>query len=185
MNSDEQLANLAQRGDKQAFGELVDRYQERLLRFLTTRGATRADAEDALQDAFCDAWRYLHSYDSRWRFSTWLYRIALRRIARQPAAADGIDADTVAGGDDPLAACIAESERENIWVVAKRELAPEACSALWLHYVEELPVKDVARALDRSLAWAKVSLMRSRRTLRAAMNTEASGKAGREIYGRT
>lgn len=182
MNSDEQLADLACRGDRRAFGELVDRYQSRLLRFLQTRGNSRADAEDALQDAFCDAWRYLHSYDRRWRFSTWLYRIAIRRAARQTAQPTGVDGDELADDRDPLAACIEASERENMWIVARRELSAEAATALWLHYVEDLPVKDVARALDRSLAWAKVSLMRSRNTLRDVMVTEAPGKSGRAVY---
>ena len=41
-----------------------------------------ADAEDALQDTLINAYRYLHSYDSRWRFSTWLFRIAINNASR-------------------------------------------------------------------------------------------------------
>ncbi|NJN40724.1 MAG: hypothetical protein HC807_07785 [Gammaproteobacteria bacterium] len=83
MVTDEQLAKAAQGGSSTAFDELVERYQCRLLRFLLGRCRSRADAEDALQDSFMNAYRYLHSFDTDRRFSTWLYRIALRNAARQ------------------------------------------------------------------------------------------------------
>ena len=82
--TDEQLAVAAQAGSAAAFDELVQRYRDKLLRFLITRCASQANAEDAIQDTFVSAWRYLGSYDTRWRFSTWLYRIAIRNAARQP-----------------------------------------------------------------------------------------------------
>lgn len=83
MKADEQLVEAALAGSVDAFGELAGRYQERLFRFLLTRCATRADAEDALQDTFLNAFRYLDSYRPRWRFSTWLYRIAIRNADRK------------------------------------------------------------------------------------------------------
>ena len=72
MVSDEKLVEESLAGSELAFSELVDRYQERLLRFLLTRCRNRADAEDAVQDTFISAYRYLHSYNPRWRFSTWI-----------------------------------------------------------------------------------------------------------------
>ena len=183
MQSDEQLAGSAQRGNALAFTALVERYQERLLRFLQARCRCRADAEDALQDAFVDAWRYLHSYDSRWRFSTWLYRIAIRRAGRQPTATGSESLEELASGDDPLAACIAADEQENLWLIARRELTEDALSALWLQSVEEMALKDIARALQRSLPWTKVSLLRSRRRLRAVLAEQTSARSGSEAYG--
>ena len=165
MTSDEQLVTAAKQGSAAAFDELVQRYQQRLLRFLFTRCASRADAEDALQDTFVNAYRYLHSYDSRWRFSTWLYRIAFLNAARRAPADEAFD--DAAGGtqDDPLAACIALSERENLWLTAKNSLSADAYSAMWLRYVEDMPVADVAEALRRSISWTKVTLRRARRRL--------------------
>ena len=183
MQSDEQLADSAQRGNRAAFGTLVGRYQERLLRFLQTRCRSRADAEDVLQDAFVDAWRYLQSYDSRWRFSTWLYRIAIRRAARQRPSVEVAEGSEVLSTDDPLAACIAADDRENLWLTARRELTEDAVSALWLHSVEEMALKDIANALQRSLPWTKVSLMRSRRRLQSVLAAQATDKAGTEAYG--
>ena len=77
-----QLIEAAKAGSVEAFTDLVRAYRERLLRFLVTRCASVADAEDALQDTLIAAYRYLHSYDPRWRFSTWLYRIAIRNAGK-------------------------------------------------------------------------------------------------------
>lgn len=183
MQSDEQLVADAQRGNTQAFSELVGRYRARLFRFLQARCPNRADAEDALQDAFIDAWRYLHSYDPRWRFSTWLYRIAIRRAARVRPGLTPDDGEPAATDADPLAICIAADERENLWLMARRLLSEDALTALWLHSVEGMALKDIARAMQRSLPWTKVSLMRSRRRLRTAMIAAAAETRGREAYG--
>jgi RNA polymerase sigma-70 factor (ECF subfamily) len=163
--TDEQLVEAALDGSDNAFAEIVQRYQDRLLRFLVARSATQADAEDAIQDTFISAYRYLASFDARWRFSTWLYRIAIRSVARQRRP-EPHDTDVeLAGDDDPLANCIAHSEHENVWLVARRVLSADAYDAMWLRYVEDQSVREVATALDKSVSWAKVTLMRGRRRL--------------------
>ena len=83
MSEELTLIDAAKAGSVGAFTELVGRYREGLLRFLITRCSSVADAEDALQDTMINAYRYLKSYDPRWRFSTWLYRIAIRNAAKQ------------------------------------------------------------------------------------------------------
>lgn len=181
--SDEQLVDEAKRGSDVAFAELVTRYQAKLLRFLVARNATRADAEDAVQDTFVNAYRYLDTYKPAWRVSTWLYRIAIRNAARQARPASEELGEQPDPDADPLAACVEQSERENLWLVARRELSADAYAALWLHYAEDMPVRDVAIALDRSVSWAKVTLMRSRNVLGRALAT-ARDPAGRgELYG--
>ncbi len=184
--TDEQLAAAAKTGSAAAFDQLVERYRDRLLRFLLGRCNNRADAEDAIQDTFVNAYRYLQSYDSRWRFSTWLYRIAIRNAARQSlhASADPVELVDHANDADPLASCIEQSDRQNLWLFAKSVLSADAYSALWLRYAEDLALVDVARALDRSLTWTKVSLMRSRRRLAAALRQETALAARSELYGK-
>ena len=183
--SDEELVELANAGSDPAFSELVERYQGRLLRFLLTRCANRADAEDALQDTFINAYRYLHSFNARWRFSTWIYRIAIRNAARQ--SRDGMhDIECMADEDapDPLEECLVASDRENVWLTAKRLLNQDAYAAMWLRYVEDMSIKEVARALDKTQSWAKVTLLRGRRTLSAELSEGSAALARRENYGR-
>lgn len=160
----------AQAGSADAFADLIHCYRQRLLRFLVTRSASYADAEDALQDTLINAFRYIQSYDPRWRFSTWLYRIAIRNAAKQRTE------ELVALGDlrdeesDPLLQCISDSESENLWLCARRALNDEVFAAMWLRYAEDMSVNDISKALDRSVSWTKVNLMRGRRELDLEMN---------------
>lgn len=170
MRTEIQLVEAAQAGSVEAFTDLVRRYRDRLLRFLLTRCASYADAEDALQDTLINAFRYIRSYDSRWRFSTWLYRIAIRNAAKLRTP------DVVEIGDlsdeenDPLMQCIADSETENLWISARHLLNDEVFAAMWLRYAEDMSVNDISKALDRSASWTKVNLMRGRRALDAELN---------------
>ncbi len=161
-----------------AFTDLVRDYRERLLRFLLTRCASFADAEDALQDTFIAAYRYLHSYDPRWRFSTWLYRIAIRNAARlrRPDAAGVTELYELSDEEsDPLLQCIADSEADNLWVSARRLLNDDVFTAMWLRYTEDMSVGDISKTLDRSVSWTKVNLMRGRQALENDLRDDVPG----------
>jgi len=164
------LINSAKAGSVAAFTELVRTYRGGLLRFLVTRCSSFADAEDALQDTFINAYRYLHTYDPRWRFSTWLYRIAIRNAGKLRSNLVTELGELRDEENDPLKQCIADSERENLWQSARRLLSDEVYSAMWLRYVEDMSIKDVAAVLNRSNSWTKVNLLRGRRALDAELN---------------
>ena len=174
MSNEAALIEAARQGSATAFTDLMQTYREGLLRFLLTRSSSYADAEDALQDTLINAYRYLNSYDPRWRFSTWLYRIAINNAAKLRSA------DTVELGDlrdeesDPLLHCIAASDRENLWQSARRLLNDEVYTAMWLRYAEDMSVNDIAAVLDRSVSWAKVNLMRGRKILDTELNKDAT-----------
>jgi RNA polymerase sigma-70 factor (ECF subfamily) len=182
VSSETALIEAARKGSAAAFSDLVRGYREGLLRFLLTRSASFADAEDALQDTLINAYRYLHSYNSQWRFSTWLYRIAINNAAKLRAA------DTVELGDladeenDPLSHCIQHQDRQNLWLSARRRLSDEVYTAMWLRYVEDMSVNDIAAVLERSVSWTKVNLMRGRKTLEAELEKSATDEKSK-AYG--
>ena len=182
MGSETTLIEAARKGSVTAFTNLVQQYREGLLRFLVTRTASFADAEDALQDTLINAYRYLDSYDSRWRFSTWLYRIAINNASKQRSIATVELGDLGNEEDDPLRHCIAASERENLWVSARRVLKDEVYTAMWLRYVEDMSINDISAVLERSVSWTKINLLRGRRSLDAELNREASTDKS-EAYG--
>ena len=182
MGSEATLIAAAQNGSVAAFTSLVQQYREGLLRFLMTRTSSFADAEDALQDTLINAYRYLHSYDARWRFSTWLYRIAINNVAKQKSVATVELGELSDAEDDPLQHCIAASERENLWVSARRLLNDEVFTAMWLRYVEDMSVKDIAAVLERSISWTKVNLLRGRHLLEEDLNARASAEESK-AYG--
>lgn len=74
--TDEDIVRLAL-SDKDAFGLLIARYEEKLMRYLKRLGVfVPEDREDVLQNAFIKAYRNLNSFDPTLSFSSWMYRIA-------------------------------------------------------------------------------------------------------------
>ncbi len=178
MNNELQLIEKAKAGSVEAFTDLVESYRARLFRYLLTRCSNYADAEDALQDALINAYKYLHTYNPQWRFSTWLYRIAIRDLGRRSEENVTELGELGSVEDDPLNHAIAASERQNLWSSARRLLNDEVYTAMWLRYAEDMSVKDIASALDRSVSWTKVNLMRGRNALDAELAQSKS-----EAYG--
>ncbi|MFL5383748.1 MAG: sigma-70 family RNA polymerase sigma factor [Longimicrobiaceae bacterium] len=78
-------------GNRRAFDELVERYQNRLLNFVYRTTGDRERAEDLVQETFIRVYRHLHRFDQTKKFSTWIYTIAsnlakneLRNRSRNP-----------------------------------------------------------------------------------------------------
>jgi RNA polymerase sigma-70 factor, ECF subfamily len=78
-------------GERRAFTELVERYQNRLLNFVYRTTGDRERAEDLVQETFIRVYRHLHRFDQSKKFSTWVYTIAsnlakneLRNRSRNP-----------------------------------------------------------------------------------------------------
>ena len=78
-------------GNERAFGELVSRYDNRLLNFVYRTVGDRERGQDLVQETFVRVYRHLHRFDQSKKFSTWIYTIAsnlakneLRNRARNP-----------------------------------------------------------------------------------------------------
>ena len=67
----------AQRGDGQAFGELVEQHRQGVLNVVYRMCGDPQLAEEAAQEAFLRAWQNLGRYNPRFAFRSWVYRIAL------------------------------------------------------------------------------------------------------------
>jgi RNA polymerase sigma-70 factor (ECF subfamily) len=75
--TDRELVDRAREGDEEAFGQLVRRHQQRILRLAAHLLRDRAAAEDVMQETFIRAYRALARFDGRSEPYTWLYRIAV------------------------------------------------------------------------------------------------------------
>ena len=74
-----QLIERAKCGDELAYRELIERYQQALNHFCFGMLRDGAEAEDVVQETFIVAYQKLHTYDTSYKFSTWLFIIARRR----------------------------------------------------------------------------------------------------------
>ncbi len=75
--TDRELVDRARQGDVDAFGQLVRRHQQRILRLALHMLRSRAEAEDVAQETFIRAYQALARFDGRSEPYTWLYRIAV------------------------------------------------------------------------------------------------------------
>jgi len=167
--TDEELAARAASGVRPAFDELVSRYGPRLFHFLRTRSGSDEDVEDLVQETFLKAYRNIGRYDPGRRFSTWLYTIAFRlsisRLRSQGARPSPLDPEgpehESPGPQETLIRNEEARKAGGIWVLA-RTLKPSEYEVLWLRYAEEMPMKDIASAMKKSLVGVRVLLHRSR-----------------------
>ena len=176
--TDEQLAVAAQGGCRASFEQIVARMHGPLLGYLRRLAASREDAEDLVQETLVRAYRKLDRFRTDWRLSTWLFTIARRlwvnhrRKWRIQSAVDAnaMDSGGGTGKSDPAAALIGAEERQQLWRIAAKTLNEPQYTALWLFYVEGMPVAEIGRVLRRSTASVKAVMFRARRRLLAALS---------------
>jgi len=163
-----ELIDRARAGSVDAFEQLVINYQDRLYRFLLVRANSRADAEDILQDTFVAVFKYLPGYRKKYRFSTWLFTIAMRQLGRQRRqySESTVLTDYIASphaGPEQLG--IEMEQRASLWQTARTCLGEAQFTALWLFYVEDMRLVEIGKIMKRPTTWVKVNLMRARRRL--------------------
>jgi RNA polymerase sigma-70 factor (ECF subfamily) len=166
-------------GDGEAFALLVRRYQLPLIKAATSRLARREWAEEAVQEAFLAAHRWLDTYNSRYSFRTWLWTILLnqcsrvaKREAKQRFAADerGSPTETTRlrepawGGESPLEALLARECGEQLAGVLAR-LPEVQADALRLRFFGGLTFPEIAAAMQCSEPGAKLRVKTGLMTL--------------------
>ena len=64
-------------GDIDSFSILVSKYEKQIFNFLLRLTSSKEDSEEIMQDVFIRVYNYLYKYDSKWKFCSWIYRIAI------------------------------------------------------------------------------------------------------------
>jgi RNA polymerase sigma-70 factor (ECF subfamily) len=169
------LAARAAEGDEHAFELLVREHAPALVGLANRLLGDRAEAEDAVQDAFVSAWRRLPEFRRQAAFGTWMYRIVTNRClnvlrARRPSA------DLSAAGQLAAPEHQASPERAAQSHAAVRDLrvalsglSPEQRACWVLRELEGLPYEAVAEAVGISQEAARGRVFRARRHLMRAM----------------
>jgi RNA polymerase sigma-70 factor (ECF subfamily) len=176
---DDGLVLRARNGDREAFGELVNRHQRRV--WLVCRqylGAAEADA--AAQDSLVKAFVGLAAFDGRAAFSTWLTRIAIntcldeirrrrRRGFEVGSQNEDPDEPQAAEPHDPGAGPEERAiQRQSMARLARCEqrLPPRQREIFRLRFYAELSLEEIAEALDVHVGTVKTQLHRAVHRLR-------------------
>ncbi len=154
--------------DQSRFAALIEQHQDALLRFLFRYARNAQDAEDLVQDTFVKAYRNLHRYDSKYKFSTWLYTIARRtayNYLRDRKPSEPLEQDIVETSARPDEEAASQDERAWVWRAAAR-LKPSYREALELKYVDDLSIEEIAAIMGKSQTNVKIILFRARNQLK-------------------
>ena len=180
--SDERLVELSLDGDEGAFGVLVRRYQRRLTAFLSQLVGDMELARELSQEAFVRAWSALERFNPKYRFSTWLFRIAhnlgidqLRRrrlltipLYRTDSEGDEVEVVVPDLDKDPLGhlenRALASELREVI-----DGLRPEYRELVLLRHFGGLSYQEIADFTEMPLGTVKNKLFRAHSVLRKAL----------------
>jgi RNA polymerase sigma-70 factor (ECF subfamily) len=176
-----------QQGDQSAFRELYDLYSGRILRHLVVLIGQTPEVEDALQMSFATAFRKIHTFDFRTRFSSWLHGIALgtarnalRSRRRRGRAMDNLTVETRhrdgegrAGPDHKVAL----RQRAALLDDALADLSADRRVVFTLYYVEQLEVAEIAARLgvSESAAWGRIKRARAQ-VVQAVKRDERRGR---------
>ncbi len=164
--TDEELALEAQAGSRRCFEELIARYSSKLYHFLRPKISNVSDIEDIIQQTFYKLYKNIFRYDPQWKFSTWIYTAVNRQAISHYRSKKNkkIHAMPVQTDADPAETLIRETQNQNLWNLA-RKLKANQYEALWLRYVEDLPIKEIAVIMKKSHAAARLILHRARLNL--------------------
>jgi RNA polymerase sigma-70 factor, ECF subfamily len=177
---DRQLVARAQRGDKQAFEMLVEKYQRKLARLLSRFIRDPAEVEDVTQEAFIKAYRALPAFRGDSAFYTWLYRIGintaknyLMAMGRRAPTSTEVEAEEAEGFEEGeqlrdintpesvlLSNEIAETVNRTI-----EGLPEELRKAIQMREIEGMSYEDIAQAMDCPIGTVRSRIFRAREAI--------------------
>jgi RNA polymerase sigma-70 factor (ECF subfamily) len=177
---DARLVQATLGGDRQAFGVLVQRYQDRLFNTLLRFTGSRHDASDLVQDAFIQALVKLDTFRGDARFYTWLYRIAMnlslsQRRKRRPVVSVDVAKERV--GEEPMDQ--QQGPQQELLRVERAQLVQEAMlrvgdehrQILVLREMEGCSYDEIGEILSLPVGTVRSRLFRARVQLKEQLQT--------------
>jgi RNA polymerase sigma-70 factor (ECF subfamily) len=178
------MVSAAKAGDASRFEELVRRHETMVFRVALSITRNQEDAEDAMQESFIKAYRYLGKFRGQSLFSTWLTRIAvneaLMKVRRRRLNHVEFDETNVISGalipnrvgewgDNPERR-FAKAELREILFEAIQKLPPAYRIVLALRDLESHSNRQTADLLGLKVATVKTRILRARLMLRSSLD---------------
>ena len=174
--SDGALVRRVLAGERQAFGILVERYQDRMLAYVRYMGFDEAEARDVAQDAFVRAFRHLRRCGDPERFSGWLFKIVSNVCRSAGARAARRATESLDAHSERLATEVASPDElaEAGWLkeqvrTALDRVPPDQREALVLMYLQGYSVEEIEQLTGASRSAVKMRLKRGRDALKARL----------------
>ena len=172
-NTDQYYIDKTMQGDTQAFGVLVERYQDFIFTVVLRMLKIREEAEEVAQDAFIKAFESLSSFRGESKFSSWLYSIAYRKALdrlrknKKYVATELIEEITEGNLEsiENALGYLEDQERKQIIQECITQLPKAEAAIITFYYFEDQSVKEVAAITGLSEDNIKIKLYRSRKKM--------------------
>ena len=168
VKSDAELIKASIAGDVKASSALVDKYRQRIYRFIYKRVHNSAIAEELTQDVFLDAFLKLSSFRGDSQLYTWLCTNALRKVYRQPRRSlkTEVEATLHTTPEDLL---MTKQTFDEVSKTLDALPAPQR-SALLLREYEDLEYSEISGILGCTPMYAKKLVWKAKKQLRKEHN---------------
>ncbi len=168
--------------DPNAFGELYDRYVERVYRYLYFRSGSHPEAEDLTEQVFLKAWEAIGRY--RWQgrpFLAWLYRLAhnthIDHVRTQkPTTSLNNDERPVELASNAAQVELARTLDADLLARALGQLTPEQQQVIVMKFIEGMDNEQIAASMDKREGAIRALQMRALMSLRRVL--ELQGERG-------
>jgi RNA polymerase sigma-70 factor (ECF subfamily) len=177
---DQKLVEKAQRGDKRAFGILVEKYHKKLTRLLSRMVRDQSEIEDIVQDSFVKAYRAINNFRGDSAFYTWLYRIGINTaknhlvsLGRRPKAMNEVEIEDVENfedGDELRSIETPENTMMTKEIVATvndtiEGLPDELKEAISLREMDGLSYEEIAELMQCPIGTVRSRIFRAREAI--------------------
>lgn len=179
--TDEALLREIIAGDHELFGEIIDRYEAKITRYVKRFTQHEDDVVDLVQVIFIKAYTHLQSFDLNRSFNSWVYRIAHNESVnylkkRGDSKLSFIDFDTFL--PHPFANETADDkaftrELKEVFESALAQISPKYREVLVLYYYEDLSYQEIADILQIPTATVGVRIKRAKEALQKHTTIQA------------
>jgi RNA polymerase sigma-70 factor (ECF subfamily) len=177
--SDEMIAKQVCQGDKELFGELIDRYEPKITRYVRKFTLNVDDVSDIVQTVFIKGYTNLQSFDTTRSFNSWIYRIAhnesvnhLKKKGNEKVSFIDFDAFF----PHPFAKETADKEalsreERQLLDTSLTTISPKYREVLILYFYEELSYQEIAEILHIPIATVGVRIRRGKEALKESLKS--------------
>ena len=180
MNSEEQLDKELYRkylnGNNSAFEQLVIKYKNQIIFFISGYTKDISIAEDISQDVFVYILLNKEKYDFQYSFKTYILMIAKCRainyIKREKKVVSLKEVEKFTNEDKELEAIIYKNENNQMLNKKLRELKPDYQAVIYLSTFEKMKYKDIAKVMNKNIGQVKSLLNRAKKKLKKSLEEE-------------
>jgi len=172
VHDDKYYIERVKKGDKEAFTWLVDTYQDMVYTICLRMLSNEADADEAAQDVFLKAYRSIHNFQEKSKFSTWLYRITynqcisvIRKKVKIIDLVDEVPEDSISESDMSGLDRLSVEERGRYLKMAIEALPETDAVVVTLFYYDELSLEEIAEVTGLTSSNIRIKLHRSRKKM--------------------